>query len=218
MEERQKEIKKLYRSRDDRFISGVCGGLGEYFGIDSNVFRILFVIFSFIGGIGLIMYLTAMIIVPENPTQLPSESKAARDRTMFWAVLLIVLGILLLLRQMGLFRLFHFWDIPWSSIWAIFLIALGVLLIFAAQKKDRPEEEDSLASKIPEIDKIYRSRTNRMIAGVCGGLAEYFKIDPSIVRLLWILATLFSVGLGILVYIILIFVFPEEPDEYQTKQ
>ncbi len=218
MEEREKEIKKLYRSRVDRFVAGVCGGLGEYFEIDPNIFRILFVIFSFVGMIGLFMYLAAIIIIPENPNQEPAESKASRDKTMFWAILLIVLGILLLLRQMGFFQFFHFWSIPWSSIWAIFLIALGILLILAAQKKNLPAEEDSLAAKIPEIDKIYRSRTNRMIAGVCGGLAEYFKIDPSVVRLLWVLGTLLSFGLGVLVYVILFFVFPEKPDEFQTKE
>ena len=52
-----------------------------------------------------------------------------------------------------------------------------------------------------------------MIAGVCGGLGEYFKIDPSIVRLLWVFASFASAGLGVLVYVILIFVFPEATEE-----
>ena len=56
---------------------------------------------------------------------------------------------------------------------------------------------------------LYRSETNKMIAGVCGGLAEYFNIDPTIVRLLFVLILLFG-GQSILVYIILWIVIPTE--------
>lgn len=56
-------------------------------------------------------------------------------------------------------------------------------------------------------NKIYRSSTNKMIAGVCGGFGEYFNIDPSIIRLFWLLLS-FN-GIGILAYIICAFVIPE---------
>ena len=49
-----------------------------------------------------------------------------------------------------------------------------------------------------------------MISGVCGGLAEYFDMDPTVVRLIFVLLTLFSKGLGILAYIILILAMPDE--------
>ncbi|MCK4894198.1 MAG: PspC domain-containing protein [Calditrichia bacterium] len=62
---------------------------------------------------------------------------------------------------------------------------------------------------MPDLNKIYRSKDNRIIAGVCGGLGEYFKVDPVIVRLVWIFASFASVGLGILVYVVLVFIFPE---------
>jgi phage shock protein C len=58
--------------------------------------------------------------------------------------------------------------------------------------------------------RLYRCRENRMIAGVAGGVAEYFSIDPSIVRLLWV-ASIFFGGLGILLYIAMIFIVPLEP-------
>lgn len=61
------DIKKLYRSRNDRMIAGVCGGLGEYFGIDSTLFRLLFVVAAVFGGSGFIAYLLFMIIVPQEP-------------------------------------------------------------------------------------------------------------------------------------------------------
>ncbi len=221
MEEQDKSqqpvTRRLYRSRVDRFIAGVCGGLGEYFQVDANVFRLLFIFFTLFGGAGLILYLAALIIVPENPSQEVPEKRRS-NQAMFWGLLLISLGIILLLRQMGLFYLLNIHHIPWSFIWAVFLIVLGIILIFSQSRTSRPTEgEEGEGVESTTGLNIFRSRTDRMIAGVCGGLANYFKIDSSIVRLLWVLATLASVGLGVLVYIILIFVFPEEPEEQSVS-
>lgn len=62
-----------------------------------------------------------------------------------------------------------------------------------------------------EYKKLYRSRQNRMVAGVCAGLAEYLNIDPTLVRLLFAIGTVFGFGSLILVYIVLMIVIPEEP-------
>lgn len=58
--------------------------------------------------------------------------------------------------------------------------------------------------------KLYRTREDRKIAGVCGGLGEYFDIDPTIIRLLW-LALLFAAGSGVLAYIVAWVIIPEKP-------
>ena len=60
--------------------------------------------------------------------------------------------------------------------------------------------------------RLYKSRNNKIISGICGGIAEYLNIDPTIVRLLWIVFT-FAGGAGILAYIICIFVFPDNPNQ-----
>jgi len=59
--------------------------------------------------------------------------------------------------------------------------------------------------------KLYRSTTDKKLAGVCGGVAEYFGIDATLIRLGWALITLLG-GAGILVYIVCAFVIPEKPD------
>ncbi len=59
--------------------------------------------------------------------------------------------------------------------------------------------------------KLYRSKSNQMIAGVCAGLAEYLNIDVSIVRIIWALITL-TAGVGVLLYIVCAIVVPEKPD------
>jgi phage shock protein PspC (stress-responsive transcriptional regulator) len=63
------ETQKLYRSRDERMIGGVCGGLGEFFGIDPALIRILFVLLTIFGGSGVLVYLVMLFIVPEEPLE-----------------------------------------------------------------------------------------------------------------------------------------------------
>lgn len=61
-----------------------------------------------------------------------------------------------------------------------------------------------------DFRKLVRSRTNRMLCGVCGGVGEYLNVDPTIVRLIWLLCSMASCGTGLLVYIIAAIVMPEE--------
>ncbi|MBI4155221.1 PspC domain-containing protein [Candidatus Woesearchaeota archaeon] len=58
--------------------------------------------------------------------------------------------------------------------------------------------------------KLYRSSKNKIIFGICGGIGEYLDIDPTIIRLLWIIFTLLSLGVGILAYIIAAFIIPKK--------
>ena len=55
--------KKLYRSRTNRILGGVCGGIGEYFNVDANIVRLLFLI----SGAGIMIYAIAWILIPEEP-------------------------------------------------------------------------------------------------------------------------------------------------------
>ncbi len=59
--------------------------------------------------------------------------------------------------------------------------------------------------------KLYKSATDKKLDGVCAGIAEYADMDPTVVRLLWVLATLFA-GAGILAYIIAAIIMPRKPE------
>ena len=61
------EGKKLYKSNTDKKIAGVCGGIAEYFTIDATLVRLGWVVFSLLGGSGLLAYIIAAIIMPERP-------------------------------------------------------------------------------------------------------------------------------------------------------
>mgnify|MGYP000290727706 FL=1 len=59
--------KKLYKSNQNKMLDGICGGIAEYFGIDPTVVRLIWALFSLMGGCGILAYIIAAIIIPRNP-------------------------------------------------------------------------------------------------------------------------------------------------------
>lgn len=69
----------------------------------------------------------------------------------------------------------------------------------------------SLFAIITDMKKLYRSKANRVFAGVCGGLGDYFGVDPVMVRLLWVVVSFFTALIpGVLAYIIASIIVPME--------
>ena len=161
--------KKLYRSRQDQIVGGVCGGIAEYFGIDATLVRLAFVLFALIEGAGVIAYIIAWIIVPERPREddrrykedvydvdykqedeegeykaeqnsseneensgkkrkQPKTEHNKEQRKRILGLILVALGIFFILDK---------W-IPgfyWRRFWPVILIILGVVLIYREVKK-----------------------------------------------------------------------------------
>jgi phage shock protein C len=59
--------RKLYRSKTNRQLAGVCGGLAEHFNLDATLIRVLFVVLAVLGGSGLVLYVAMWIIIPKEP-------------------------------------------------------------------------------------------------------------------------------------------------------
>ena len=131
--------KRLYKSAVDKKVFGVCGGVAEYFHVDSTIIRLLVVLFCLMAGTGVIIYLAAALIVPEDP----NPDAAAR-------------------------------------------------------------------AAYPQRKRLYKSRDNVMVAGVCGGIAEYFNIDPTIIRLFVAVFCLLA-GTGLIAYLVAALVLPTRP-------
>lgn len=72
-------MKKLYRSRKDSKIAGVCGGIAEYFNVDPTIIRLLAILTIFFGGGGIIAYIIAWIIIPLEPLEENSSSSNSRS-------------------------------------------------------------------------------------------------------------------------------------------
>lgn len=71
--------KRLYRSRKDQQIAGVCGGVADYLGVDPTLVRLLWVIFALAGGPGLLLYVIMWAIVPEEPEFVQATANKAKN-------------------------------------------------------------------------------------------------------------------------------------------
>ncbi|ADL68616.1 phage shock protein C, PspC [Thermoanaerobacterium thermosaccharolyticum DSM 571] len=133
--------KRLYRSRNQVIIGGVCGGIAEYFDIDVTIVRLIWALIALVGGTGVLLYIIAWIVVPENPHQLKnsdfnsSDVNEVKDTENAKVVtggkrsgeifgwILIAIGVYLLARTF----------IPWFYLklfWPVILIAFGLLFVF----------------------------------------------------------------------------------------
>ena len=145
---------RLYRSRTDRMVGGVCGGLARYLGIDATILRLVFVLLALGTGVGVLVYLILWLVVPaeggpegvdmEKNIRLGADEFATRAREMGedlrvslttpnpQAALIIGLGLILF----GAFFLVQNLGFPWlrwldfDYLWPLLLIAGGLALIF----------------------------------------------------------------------------------------
>jgi phage shock protein PspC (stress-responsive transcriptional regulator) len=67
------------------------------------------------------------------------------------------------------------------------------------------------------MKRLYRSGTERILGGVCAGIGEYSDVDPTIVRLIWVVLTLLSLGIGIVAYIVAWIIIPEGRNEPESN-
>ena len=121
--------RQLRRSRQDKVLAGVCGGLARYLGIDPVVLRVLMVVLIF-AGVGIIAYIVAWIVIPEaaeGEPEGPADPQSRHGAAVALGAGLIGLGGLLLLRG----------TVPWFNsdiFWPVLVVAGGVLLVISARR------------------------------------------------------------------------------------
>ena len=129
--------RRLERSREDRVLAGVCGGLGEYLGVDAVLIRIAALILVFAGGAGLLLYGIGWIAMPEADEDAPPAAAdvppaVARVGGTSGAVVLglvfVVLGVFFLVDEI--------WSdfLAWKYVWPIALIAVGAAVLVRARQ------------------------------------------------------------------------------------
>ena len=138
-------MEKLQRSKKDRIIAGVCGGLAKYFGVDPTLIRLIFIVGVFLKGITVLIYLVLAIIMPEEGAEesgenVKTEEEGLREpeiseglsetrkelpetRKKLLAYSLILIGVLFFVKDM-----IPFW-ISDSQLFAVILILIGIGLL-----------------------------------------------------------------------------------------
>jgi len=131
--------RRLERSRDDRVIAGVCGGLGEYLGVDAVLIRIAALVLVFAGGAGLLLYGIGWIAMPEAEEGEEGEEGATGGTspavTIGGTSGAVVLGLVFVV--LGAFFLVdEIWSdfLAWKYVWPIALIAVGAAVLVRARQ------------------------------------------------------------------------------------
>ncbi len=133
------EIKRLYRSRQNRILAGVCGGIADYFKVDPLIIRLFFVFIFFLNGAGILAYIIGWIIIPEKPYNYEDDQandefdkeesfykndsfSLNRTNQRFIGITLIIIGAFIIFSRL----------IPlivWRNFWAVILILLGIAIL-----------------------------------------------------------------------------------------
>ena len=228
----------LYRSPSDKLVGGVCGGLAEYLGWNPVIVRVAWVVATFAtwGG-GLLAYILLALFLPVGTNtagQVKPPAFELSQKGMTWAAgLLIALGGLWLLANLGILPGMWrgFWGVVGIIFWPMLLIGAGYLLLRANSEKDIDQEMANAAAKVkgafdgklPSGAQVksgfsslrsnlplQRSSSNRVLLGVCGGLADKYGIDANLIRLIWAAFALGTMGTGALVYFVVGLLLPAQ--------
>lgn len=124
---------RLTRSTTDKVIGGVCGGLGRYFGVDPVWFRLGFVVFTLGAGSGILAYLIAWVVIPQESGDEANTGQPAKplgpEGSIIAGIVLVGIGLVLLINQFA----------PWFSrvMWPLAVVVGGLALIFLGMRRDR---------------------------------------------------------------------------------
>ena len=206
-------MKRLVRTRADSVLAGVCGGFGQYFNLDSALVRLLWVFFTIFGGSGVLAYLVAVFIVPDESTAKDVTPRRLIDglneKTILWSVLLVLVGIILFFQHGNFINSIwrHFWSSGINVLLSLIIISVGVYLLY--QERQKISTVFGLGSEMP----LSLSEKDKQLAGICGGIAESIGMDSTIIRFFWVYGTIMSVGIGLILYFVLALVLPNKNAE-----
>ncbi len=144
--------RKLYRSRKNRILAGVAGGLGEYFDIDPVFVRVIFVLATLAGAWGVLAYIILWIVIPNQKFDFELKPQTAEGETTMeerdpireynqrrqhqgriGGAVLIVIGVLFLANN-------YLPDFDFGNTWPLILVAIGVVLIMNSVRRENKEE------------------------------------------------------------------------------
>ena len=231
--------RRLYRSQTNKVIAGVCSGLGEYLNMDTTAVRLIWILLTLLGGAGIIAYILAWLIIPARPIEF-GETTPPQNRD-FTAVrifgfLFVGAGIAILLDNLEILSFHRWWNMSWEFVFPGLLILAGIYFLTKRSKVSMPqptqeppkaEEQSSdgptvnTASSLngqAKMKVLRRSSTDKKLFGICGGAGEYFDVDSSIIRIAYIIFTVFSGGTGILIYLLMYFIIPEGQPQPKIQQ
>jgi phage shock protein PspC (stress-responsive transcriptional regulator) len=221
---------RLYRSQTNKIIAGVCGGFGEFLDIDVTIVRLVWILLTLLGGSGIIIYILAYFIIPLKPIdagETTQQTQTDLSATKVFGIIFIIVGAVILLDNLDIFSFHRWWDMSWEYVFPSLLILTGIYFITkragtsvlpgsqespseSGQKfQEQTTNPESSTNTGVKSKVLRRSITDKKFLGICGGVGEYFNIDPTIIRIGYVIFTILSGGVGVILYFLMYLIIPE---------
>ena len=202
------QSKKLQRSKSNVVLTGVCSGIADYLKIDVANIRLIALLSLLIGGWSVVAYLITALLLPVEKIsrELTNKESSAQQKKNFRTVLsglFILTGLHFAFIYIGIGSSERLFILPNGFVFPIVAIIIGVFIL---TKNTGAFGQ----SEVLYPDKYFRSRKDRKIMGVCAGLGKYLTIDSSALRIIFILATLLTLGMFAIVYLLFSVLTPLE--------
>ena len=166
-----------------------------------------------------------MVVIPTRPPsqETATEGEHAGTRSAGGATVTLVVGIIIVI--IGVTLLFDYYDfVPVSLVFSqfgrlalpIIFILIGGALLLGRERKVQQKGENEAEGAGESVDsgvekkRLTRSIKDRKLAGVCGGLAAYLDVDPTIVRFVYVILAFASFGIALILYVVCAFIIPKE--------
>jgi phage shock protein C len=120
---------KLYKSKNDKILFGVCSGIANYFEIDPTIVRVITAVLLIVGAqFVLSLYIILALILPENPNEKKQKVINKMNNSYLLGAGLVIIGIIMLLDSYNI--------ILWKNLWPAMLIIMGVIILWGKNKKN----------------------------------------------------------------------------------
>lgn len=196
----EKPRKSLETIPSQKFLMGVCSAFGNYIGFNPVIIRMIVLLaFLILGQPIILIYAAFGILLPVGEENELEKNNLANSITL--NIIFILVIILFFLMQSDYLTLKEIFQFLAQRTDAFSLLVFSIALLINGYHKESLDMKEPIYKRLTLSD-------NKIIFGVCGGLAEYLNIPPNLMRIIWIIFGISSFGIAILIYIILRFIIP----------
>lgn len=189
--------KTLSRSKSDKVFLGICAGLADYHSVNPNLVRLLFALSILLGGLGAAIYLILFFFVahskPLDESEVSKKTQSQNKKALL-GITLITVGFYFIVMPTNYFPLAFLFFIPTKILFPIVFLFAGIWI----QKNYHSKTDMAVKSN------FQRPTKGRLFLGVCVGLAQYLETYALVIRLLFVVFTFATSGVGILIYFLVV--------------
>ena len=204
--------KNLHKVKKNSLIAGVCTGLAAYFGIEPIIIRVMFIVSILLGWWSIALYVLAAILMPSeiriSGKSINDSSKANYISEVTGSIFILISLYFLADNILGMNNLFLL-GLPKSLALPFVMIISGLFILIKI-------DDLKLSKSGIRKNNLVRSKTDKRLFGVCGGLADYLNVESNNLRIMWIIFSFLTIGVGVVLYFF-ITVFSQTENETQFE-